>query len=62
MLLLALDYCRSIGLDKVMLACYKDNIPSIKTITKCEGILERELLYLDGKPLAVFRIEWSDKI
>jgi len=41
-LMKALDYCRDIGLHKVMLACYKDNIASSKTIKNCGGILEKE--------------------
>jgi predicted acetyltransferase len=38
----ALKFCKKIGLRKVMLACYKDNLPSNRTIEKCGGILERE--------------------
>ena len=57
MLYLALDYCKTLGLQRVMIACYKDNAPSIKTITKCGGILEREHLYVDGKPIMIFWIE-----
>ncbi len=39
----ALDYCKNeIGLDKVMIGCYKSNEPSRKTIVKAGGILEKE--------------------
>ncbi len=55
-LLLALDHCRMLGLDRVMLACEKENIPSQKTIINCGGILEREFLHTDGKTVQVFWI------
>ena len=57
MLKLAIEYCRSLGIDRVMLGCYKDNLPSIKTIEKNGGALEKEILYLDGKPMLVYWIE-----
>jgi predicted acetyltransferase len=37
-----LDFCKKIGLQKVMLACYKDNLASRKTIEKCGGKFEKE--------------------
>jgi len=55
-LMKALDYCRILGLDKVMAACYKENIASRNTILKCGGILEREFTYTDGKIVQVFWI------
>lgn len=55
-LLLALDYCRGLGLDKVMLACDKENAASRKTILKCGGVLEHEFLHTDGKTVQVFWI------
>lgn len=57
MLTLALDYCRGLGLKKVMLGCYKDNTASIRTIEKCGGVCEKEINYTDGKPMLVFWIE-----
>jgi predicted acetyltransferase len=54
---LAIDYCKNLGLKRIMLGCYSDNIASIKTIIKCGGVLEREFLYLDGKPMSVFWVE-----
>ncbi|MDH7604116.1 MAG: GNAT family N-acetyltransferase [Melioribacter sp.] len=48
-LMKALDYCREIGLKKVMLACYKDNIASSKTIKNCGGVLEKEFSLSDLK-------------
>lgn len=53
---LALDYCRSIGLDSVMLACDKENAASRKTIQKCGGIFEREFIHTDGNTVQVFWI------
>lgn len=55
-LMMALDYCRSIGLDKVMAACYEENAASRNTILKCGGELEREFTYTDGKVVQVFWI------
>ncbi len=40
---LALDECRKIGLDKVLMVCERTNIGSAKTIIKNGGILENEL-------------------
>ncbi len=56
MLTLALDYCKSIGLQKVMLGSYSDNLASIKTIEKCGGIFERESPFLNGKMMKIFWI------
>ena len=42
MLKLALEYCKEIGLDKVLLTCSKSNIASAKTIMKCLGVFESE--------------------
>jgi predicted acetyltransferase len=58
---LAIDYCKNLKLKRIMLGCYSDNIASIKTITKCKGILERDFLYLDGKPMSVFWVELFNK-
>jgi len=49
MLKLALVYCKGLGLERVMLACYRDNDASRKTITACGGILEEESIHDDGK-------------
>ncbi|MEQ8157004.1 MAG: GNAT family N-acetyltransferase [Clostridiaceae bacterium] len=56
MLQLGLEYCKTMGLDKVMLSCYEDNEASRKTIVKCGGVLEREFVYSDGKTVQVFWI------
>ncbi len=36
----ALDYCRSLGLQKIMVTCADDNEPSWKVIEKFGGVLE----------------------
>ena len=38
MLRLALQYCADLGIDAVHLGCYADNLPSIRTIERCDGI------------------------
>lgn len=43
MLRYALDECRKLGLNKVVLGCYKDNVASAKTIMKNGGKLVREV-------------------
>ncbi|NMB54599.1 MAG: GNAT family N-acetyltransferase, partial [Leptolinea sp.] len=56
MLELALEKCRQLGLERVMLACEKENTASRKTIMKCGGGLEREFEHSDGKTVQVFWI------
>jgi predicted acetyltransferase len=56
MLRMALQYLKQIGLTKVMLACYQENVASRRTIEKCNGVLEREFLHSDGKTVQVFWI------
>jgi predicted acetyltransferase len=38
MLKMALEYTKTLGIEKVMIGCFSDNIPSIKTIEKCGGV------------------------
>ncbi|SMC82177.1 Predicted acetyltransferase [Sporomusa malonica] len=54
---LALKYCKQLPLQRVMLACYKDNAASRKTIIHCGGILEKEFVYTDGKTIQKFWID-----
>ena len=42
MLALALEKCRKLGIDKVLLTCSKDNIGSAKTIINNGGVLDSE--------------------
>ncbi|MCL1913941.1 MAG: GNAT family N-acetyltransferase [Eubacteriaceae bacterium] len=53
----ALKYAASIGLGKVMVSCYEDNIGSVKTILNCGGVLSESKLFADGKPMNVY---WVD--
>lgn len=45
---LALKFCKDIGIDKVLITCYKDNIASRKSIVKNGGIKENEIVVDDG--------------
>ena len=50
----ALNYCKNqIGLDKVMINCYKSNEPSRKTIINAGGKLEREY-EKDGETIQIY--------
>ncbi len=54
---MALRHAKSIGLSRVMLGCYSDNLASIKTIEKCGGVLAETKPYADGRPMNVYWIE-----
>lgn len=54
---LGLEYCETINLTNIMLACYKENMASGKTILNNGGILEREFVYTDGKTVQVYWIK-----
>lgn len=43
MLNLALEECKKLGLDRVLITCNKENIASAKTILHCGGRLENEV-------------------
>ena len=43
MIALALDECRKLGIEKVLVVCSHDNVGSAKTIIKNGGILENEV-------------------
>jgi len=58
MLRMGLEYTKLLNIDKVMLACYSDNIPSIRTIEKHGGELTETKRYPDGKLLSIY---WIDK-
>lgn len=47
MIKLALEECRKLGIDKVLMVCDKDNIGSARSIQKNGGILENEVV-VDG--------------
>ncbi|MCL1918299.1 MAG: GNAT family N-acetyltransferase [Peptococcaceae bacterium] len=62
MLRLMLEYCRNLGMDKAMICCYKDNLPSIRTLEKHGGILEKETTFTDGKPILVYWIKLTEHL
>ena len=43
MIALALDECRKLGIDRVLMCCDKDNIGSAKSIIRNGGVLENEV-------------------
>ena len=45
---LALEKCKELGIDKVLICCDEDNVGSRKAIINNGGILENELIYEDG--------------
>jgi len=49
MLGLALEKCRALGLNRVLITCDNGNIGSTRTIIKNGGVLENETLQPDGK-------------
>jgi len=42
MLKLGFEYAKSLGIKKIMIGCFDDNIPSIKTIEKSGGVLSEK--------------------
>lgn len=50
MIALALEECRKLGLDRVLMCCDKDNIGSAKSILRNGGVLENEVEE-DGHPV-----------
>ena len=48
MIRLALDECRRLGIERVLMVCDKDNIGSAKSIIKNGGVLENEITDDDG--------------
>lgn len=49
MIRLALEECKKIGINRVLMVCFKDNIGSAKSIINNGGILENEFPAEDGK-------------
>lgn len=46
---LALQKCKELGIDRVLITCDKDNIGSAKSIIKNGGVLENEFVNSDGE-------------
>lgn len=55
---LAIKQCNQLGIDKVLMVCYKDNIASVKTIMNNNGFLENETIY-DNKIIQRYWINRS---
>ena len=47
MIALALQECKKLGIEKVLMVCDKENIASAKSILKNGGVLENEIV-IDG--------------
>lgn len=47
MVALALEECRKLGMERVLMVCDKDNLPSARTIQSNGGVLENEVV-VDG--------------
>ena len=47
MIALALEECKKLNINRVLMVCYKDNIGSAKSIIKNGGILENEIINED---------------
>ena len=41
---LALIVCKHMGMDRVLISCHKENLPSAKTILRNGGVLENEVI------------------
>ena len=50
MIALALEKCRELGIERVLMTCNTDNPASAKTIMKNGGVLENEVINEDGEP------------
>ena len=49
MIRLALDECKKLGMERVLMICDRDNIGSAKAIVKNGGVLENEFIDSEGK-------------
>lgn len=56
MIALALEKCREMGMDRVLMVCKKSNVGSAKSIIKNHGVLEDEIV-VDGKAEQRYWIE-----
>lgn len=54
-----LQYCRALGIHKVMITCDEDNLASEKVITANGGIYEKSIV-VDGCPVRRFWIDLAD--
>ncbi len=57
MIHLALEECRNLGIDRVLMICNKDNIGSARSIIRNGGVLENEITGSDGSVLQRYWIQ-----
>ena len=57
MIHLALEECRKLGIDRVLMVCNKDNIGSARSIIRNGGVLENEITGSDGSILQRYWIQ-----
>lgn len=57
MIHLALEECRKLGIDRVLMICNKDNIGSARSIIRNGGVLENEITNSDGSVLQRYWIQ-----
>lgn len=57
---LALEECRKLGIDRVLIVCDKDNLASAKSIINNGGVLEDELMNEDGTIEQRYWIDLND--
>ena len=57
MIHLALEECRKLGIDRVLMICNKDNIGSARSIIRNGGVLENEITGSDGSVLQRYWIQ-----
>lgn len=57
MIALALEKCRELGIDRVLMTCDSDNIGSAKSIIRNGGVLENEVISEDGVPVQRYWIQ-----
>ena len=57
MLRLALDHARSMRLRRVLITCDRSNIASARTILRCGGEMENEIISDDGRTFQRYWIE-----
>jgi predicted acetyltransferase len=60
MLLAALDECRIMKMEKVLIGCLDGNIASYKTIEKCGGILENTIIHEYNSENVLIRRYWIE--
>ena len=48
MIALALEECKKLNIDRVLMVCFKDNIGSSKCTINNGGVLENEIIHEDG--------------